>query len=62
MYVMNNSGKLFTDELIEWLLEAGFIQPQRQMYIYYKHAPDGTKILVLIILMTLYIGILLKLL
>ena len=25
MYGMNNYGKLFVDELIEWLLEAGFI-------------------------------------
>ena len=28
MYGMTNSGKLFADELIEWLLEAGFIQSQ----------------------------------
>ena len=26
MYGMTKSGKLFSDELIEWLLEAGFIQ------------------------------------
>ena len=39
MYVMNNSGKLFADEFIEWLLEAGFIQSQCQMSIYYKYAP-----------------------
>ena len=26
MYGMTNSGKLFADELTEWLLEAGFIQ------------------------------------
>ena len=26
MYGMTNSGKLFDDELTEWLLEAGFIQ------------------------------------
>ena len=44
---MNNSGKLFTDELTEWLFEAGFIQSQFQMSIYYKYAPDGTKISVL---------------
>ena len=25
MYGMNNSGKLFSDELTEWLLETGFI-------------------------------------
>ena len=44
---MTNSGKLFADELTEWLLEAGFIQSQCQMSIYYKYAPDGSKIVVL---------------
>ena len=47
IYVMINSGKLFADELIYWVLEAGFIQYQCQMSIYYKYAPDGTKIVVL---------------
>ena len=42
-----HSGKLFADELIEWLLEAGFIQPQCQMSFYYKYAQDGSKIVVL---------------
>ena len=41
VYGMTNSGKLFADELIEWLLEAGSIQSQCQMYIYHKYAPDG---------------------
>ena len=40
---MTNYGKLFADELTEWLLEAGFIQSQCQMSIYYKYAPDGSK-------------------
>ena len=31
MYGMTNSGKLFADELKEWLLEAGFIQSQCQI-------------------------------
>ena len=44
---MNNSGKLFAGELTERLLEAGFIQSQCQMSIYYKYAPDGSKIVVL---------------
>ena len=44
---MTNSGKLSSDELTEWLLEAGFIQSQCQMSIYYKSAPDGSKIVVL---------------
>ena len=43
MYGMTNSGKLFADELTEWLLEAGVIQSQCQMSIYYKYAPDGSK-------------------
>ena len=47
MYGMNNSEQLFADELTEWLLEAGFIQSQRQMSIYYKYVPDGSKIVVL---------------
>ena len=44
MYGMTNSGKLFSDELTEWLIEEGFIQSQCQMSIYYKYAPDWSKI------------------
>ena len=29
MYGMTNSGKLFADELTEWLLEAGFMDQAR---------------------------------
>ena len=47
MYGMTNSGKLFADELTERLLEAGFIQSQCQMSIYYKYAPYASKIVVL---------------
>ena len=47
MYGMTNYGKLFADELTEQLLGAGFIQSQCQMSIYYKYAPDGSKIVVL---------------
>ena len=43
MYGITNYGKLFADELKYWLLEAGFIQSQCQMYIYYRYEPDGTK-------------------
>ena len=39
MYGMTKYGKLFADELTEWLLEAGFIQSQCQMSIYYKYSP-----------------------
>ena len=46
MYGMTNSGKLFADEVTEWLLEAGLIQSQCHMSIYYKYEPDGTKIVV----------------
>ena len=31
MYGMTNSGKLFSDELTEWLIKEGFIQSQCQM-------------------------------
>ena len=44
---MTNYGKLFADELTEWLIEPGFIQYQFQISIYYKYALDGTKIVVL---------------
>ena len=47
MYGMTNSVKLFADELTEWLIEAGFIQSQCQMSIYYKYAPDESKTVVL---------------
>ena len=47
MYGITKSGKLFDDELTEWLLEVGFIQSQCQMSIYYKYAPDGSKIFIL---------------
>ena len=47
IYGMTNSGHLISDELTERLLEAGLIQYQCQMYIYYKYSPDGTKIVVL---------------
>ena len=45
---MTNSGNLFSDELTEWLLEAGFIKSKCQMSIYYKYAPDGSKIVFLV--------------
>ena len=62
MYGITNSGKLFVDELPEWLLEAGFIKSQCQMSIYYKYAPYGSKMLYYLMLVTVSIGILLKLL
>ena len=47
MYGTTKFGKLFADELKEWLIEAGFIQSQCQMSIYYKYSPDGSKSVVL---------------
>ena len=47
MYGMINSGKLFYDELTEWSLEAGFIQSQYHMSIYYNYTLYGTKCFVL---------------
>ena len=60
MYGMTKYGKFFCDELTECLLEPGFIRSQCQMYIYYKYAPDGSKLLSYLVLMTVSIGILLK--
>ena len=58
---MTNSGNLFADDLAYWLLEAGFIKSQCHMPIYYNYAPHGI-FLSYFIFMTVYIGILLKLL
>ena len=59
---MNNSGKLFSDELTEWLLEAGFIQSQCQMSIYYKCATNVSKLFVLSYVDDFSIGIQMKIL
>ena len=44
---MTNVCKLFADELTQWLLDAGFIQSQYKMSVYYKYAPDLSTIIVL---------------
>ena len=62
IYGMTDSGKLFSDELIEWLLEADFIQSRFQMFIYYKYAPYGSNLFSYLMLITVPIGILLKIL
>ena len=62
MYELNNYGKLFSDELKEWLLEAGFIQYQFQMSIYYKYAPYGKTYILNNMLIIVSIGIHQKLL
>ena len=43
IYGITNSGKLFYDELTEWLIDVGLIKYQCQMSIYYKYAPYGRK-------------------
>ena len=48
MYGMTISGKLFADELTEWLTNvADFKQSHCQMSLYYKFGEDGAKIVVL---------------
>ena len=42
---MNNSVKLFDDELTNWLIdEAGLKQSKFQSSVYYKYATDGSKL------------------
>ena len=62
MYGITNSINLFTYELTEWLLEAGFIQSKCQMSICYKYAPYGKILLLYIMLMIVSIGILISIL
>ena len=62
IYGITNSGKLFDDDLIEWLIEEGFMQSQCQMSIYYKYAPDGSKIVFNLILIIVSTGIQMKIL
>ena len=48
MYGMNNYGKLFSDDLANWLIDvSGLKQSQFQISIYYKYAPYGSKLVVL---------------
>ena len=60
MYGITNYGKLFADELTEWLIEAGLIKYQCQISIYYKYASYGKKLLFYLMFMIVSIGILLK--
>ena len=62
MYVMTNSGNLFSDELTKRLIEAGFIKSQCKMSIYYKYSPYGTNIVLYLMLIIVSIAILLKVL
>ena len=48
MYGINNSGNLFDYELTNWLIyEAGFNQSKYQISVYYKYAPDGSRLFLL---------------
>ena len=45
---MTNYGNIFVDELTNWMIdEEGFKQSQCQISIYYKYAPDGSKLVFL---------------
>ena len=59
---MTNSGKLIDDELTELLIEAGFIQSQCKMFIYYKYELYGSKLLSYLMLMIVSIGMQIKIL
>ena len=63
MYGMNNSEKLFADELTYRLINAsGFKIYQCQMSIYYKYAKYGKILFFYLMLMIVSIGIHLKIL
>ena len=47
IYGITNYVRLSANELIELLIESGFVKSQYQMYIYYNYVPDGTYIFVL---------------
>ena len=48
MYGMTNHGKLFAYELNNWLIyESGFNHSEYKTSIYYRYAPDGSKLFVL---------------
>ena len=48
IYGMTVSGKLFYDELANWLIDKpGSNQHKCQMSVYHKYAPDGSKLFVL---------------
>ena len=44
---MTNDGKLFSDKITNWLIyEAVFNKYKLQISVYYKYAPDGSKLVV----------------
>ena len=48
MYGINNSRKLFADELTNWMIyEADFKHSKCQMCVYYKYSPYSSKLVVL---------------
>ena len=48
MYGITNSGKLFADELTNWLIdESGFNHSKCKISVYYNYATDGSRLVVL---------------
>ena len=48
MFGMTDSGKLYAEELTNGLIyKAGFKHSKSRMYVYYKYASDGSKLVVL---------------
>ena len=48
MYGLTNFGKLFADEITNWLIDEAELNHSRcQMSVYYKYATDGSKLFVL---------------
>ena len=48
MYGINNSVKLFDDEITNWLIDESRLNLYKyQIYVYYKYASDGFNVVVL---------------
>ena len=62
MYGITNSGKLFSDELTEWLLEVGLLNLNISCLSIISMHQVEQKLLSYLMLMTVSIGILMKLL
>ena len=62
MYGITNFGKIFADDSTEWLLEAGLIQSPCKMSIFLNIHHTEQRLLFYLMLMTVSIGIILRLL
>ena len=48
MYGMTNSSNLFADEITNWIIdEVGLNHSKFKIPVYYKYAPDGSRLVVL---------------